>query len=745
MNPSLGHYFKTIQRTLDKKIFFIAGTEKSGTTWLQMLFDQHPHAVCKGEGQFGTRLWPGLRRTLEEYSGFIGELNNKVFSEIDQFPTFNERSIRAVQTFSAALLLSEYDTDERIQAVGEKTPGHLRTLERLKTLFPNAKFIFIVRDGRDIAISGWYHLKRQYGDDKADPLPHYARRIAHVWRNDYEKALAFSERHPNDCSFVSYEDLHRDAAPEMTRLFGFLGLDASPDIVLRSIENCHFSKLAGGRNRGEENIQSHFRKGVVGDWRSHFDYDTWNAFDTEAGELLSRLGYSRNWDKLSVDGGLDTHPSSENHAANKNIVSTPPEEPAEPLLDNTERMALAKKLAEQYDWHGVIATIERVHTAGGASFSSWYQLGNALRAIKDSEGATEAFRRALVVAPMHKEAQLMYAITLREANLDDAAVEAYRQLLKDHPADANGWRLYGMLLKNIKRPEEAITALRKSLELQADIPTHNALILTLVQAEHSDQAIAEGRRLLELKDAEAVKSFQSSVFNTTRITPVAKTFDYSKPHRNIISFSLWGDDPAYVHGAIVNAQIAPNLYYGWRTRFYCDKSVPADAINELQRLGAEIVMVEDPELQKIRPLWRFLVSDDPNVDWFMCRDTDSRLNAQELLAVEEWVRSGKSFHIMRDHIYHMELILAGMWGGMAGVLPNLRTMILNDPKYTNNRFSDQQFLMELVWPLIKGHVLIHDSYYRFAGSKEFPPGYRLPRPIHVGGAIKNMPRWNKSG
>jgi hypothetical protein len=65
-----------------------------------------------------------------------------------------------------------------------------------------------------------------------------------------------------------------------------------------------------------------------------------------------------------------------------------------------------------------------------------------------------------------------------------------------------------------------------------------------------------------------------------------------------------------------------------------------------------------------------------NVDWFVCRDTDSRLNCQELLAVEEWLRSGQPFHVMRDHIYHMELMLAEMWGGAAGVLPNLRARAL---------------------------------------------------------------------
>jgi hypothetical protein len=173
MNSSLDKYLEQIRRVAGKNIFFIAGTEKSGTTWLQLLLDHHPRAVCKGEGQFATVLWPAIRKALDEYSAFIGELNRKVFREVDQFPVFREESISAIQAFSATLLLGEYGDDERILAIGEKTPGNLRELDRLKLLFPEAKFVFIYRDGRDIAVSGWYHLKRQHGEDKAGSLPAY--------------------------------------------------------------------------------------------------------------------------------------------------------------------------------------------------------------------------------------------------------------------------------------------------------------------------------------------------------------------------------------------------------------------------------------------------------------------------------------------------------------------------------------------------------------------------------------------
>lgn len=736
MNTSLEKYLGKIGRIAGKTLFFIAGTEKSGTTWLQMLLDQHPHAACKGEGQFATSLWPTLRRSLDEYSAFVAELNRKVFKEVDQFPVFREESIRAVQAFSATLLLSEYGDDEHILAVGEKTPGHLRTLDRLKVIFPEARFVFICRDGRDIAVSGWYHLKRQHGEDKAGPLQDYAKRIASVWREDHEKVIAFTERHPDHCIKLRYEDLHTAPVPELARIFGFLGLDDSPELVAQCVEACDFDKLSGGRERGQENLQSHFRKGIVGDWQNHFDHDTWAMFDAEAGELLSKLGYRREMDVAPVAG---LSPVSGSQAS----VPAPGIARSAEAAVSADPVGLARSMIASHDWQGAASVLKSAVASRESDFDAWELLGQSLRALKDYAGAAEAYRAATVCDPRHRNALFMLAVTLKEAGQPQAAEAAYRKLLELHPDFANGWRLYGMLLRGMDRYAEAISALRTSLALSEDIPTHNALILTLEKSGQAELALEEGSRLLAYKDRKAMEAFGAGPYKDLVLAPPPRAFDYRTPERNIISFSLWGNDPVYVHGAIVNARIAPNLYYGWRARFYCDRTVPADALDELRRNGAEVVMVDDPQLQKIRPLWRFLASDDPDVDWFICRDTDSRLNAQELLAVEEWVHSGKAFHIMRDHIYHMELILAGMWGGMAGVLPNLQKMILGDGQYADNRFSDQAFLMDMVWPLVKDHAMIHDSYYRLHGARDFPPGYRLPRPIHVGGAVKNMGPWRQ--
>ena len=61
-------------------------------------------------------------------------------------------------------------------------------------------------------------------------------------------------------------------------------------------------------------------------------------------------------------------------------------------------------------------------------------------------------------------------------------------------------------------------------------------------------------------------------------------------------------------------------------------------------------------------VWRFLPLLDPGVEVVVSRDLDSRLTPREQAAVEEWLETGLTFHVMRDNPHHGTEILGGMWG-----------------------------------------------------------------------------------
>ncbi|MDZ4393934.1 hypothetical protein [Cypionkella sp.] len=356
--------------------------------------------------------------------------------------------------------------------------------------------------------------------------------------------------------------------------------------------------------------------------------------------------------------------------------------------------------------------------------------------------AASAYHKAAEISP-DSNAALFVAFCLRDAGKIEEAIASFKEYIRSRPKDVDGWTGLGVMLKDKLRYEESVPFLANALRLKSNPEIRNTLISSLWRIGQNDKAQKLGLINLQEKDARALRVFVESPYKDYKLREGGKGFDPEHPSRNIISFSLWGDRPEYVTGAIVNAQIAKHMYVNWTARFYCDESVPSDALRLLRGYGAEIVMMNRPEHQHIRPMWRFLASDDPGVNVFVCRDADSRLNAKELIAVHDWLLSEKRFHIMRDHIYHHELILAGMWGGMAGVLPNITEWLAQGSTYFNNKFGDQAFLADMVWPLIRNDMKVHDTYYAFPNAKNFPRGYDLPGLIHVGGSVKSMPDWRK--
>lgn len=183
--------------------------------------------------------------------------------------------------------------------------------------------------------------------------------------------------------------------------------------------------------------------------------------------------------------------------------------------------------------------------------------------------------------------------------------------------------------------------------------------------------------------------------------------------KKIISYSLWGKDPKYTVGAVKNAKLAQTLFPDWICRFYIGQSTLTGCkriIKELRKLdNVEIVeMEEDGDWTGM--FWRFYPASEPDVDVVISRDTDSRLTRREKFAVDEWLGSDKSVHIIRDHPYHTAKIMGGMWGVRGNSLSNMIDLI---EEYKKGDFwqVDQNFLSEKIFGLIKDDCFVHDEFF----------------------------------
>jgi hypothetical protein len=192
--------------------------------------------------------------------------------------------------------------------------------------------------------------------------------------------------------------------------------------------------------------------------------------------------------------------------------------------------------------------------------------------------------------------------------------------------------------------------------------------------------------------------------------------------KKVVAYSLWGDHPMYWIGALKNIELVNKFYPGFISRFYIDKNSRQDLIESIKGENVEVILVDSKDSFH-GMFWRFWASEDPDVDIFLSRDCDSRISEREATAVNEWLKSDKDFHIMRDHPYHTVPILGGMWGCRNGLLRNIK---ISKQIENWNKFSekgvDQDFLGQVIYPYIRNKAIEHAEFNLIFGGeiRKFP-------------------------
>jgi tetratricopeptide (TPR) repeat protein len=372
------------------------------------------------------------------------------------------------------------------------------------------------------------------------------------------------------------------------------------------------------------------------------------------------------------------------------------------------------------------------------SFQSRMVLAQCFEATQQWREAADAYRDALAIDPTNRNLINGRLAALQALESHDEVIEFIDSL--SVPLD-DGLRISrSQALRELKRFDEALAAMREC-QAQKGHDWHVNMLKLMLERGDPDGALPHGQALLEAKDTLAGQRLGEARARELRAAwplsvPPFRPNDAEAPERNVICFSLWGDNPKYTYNAVLNAKKVPLVYPGWSARFYVDDTVPTEIVQALLDYGARVIPVASDARTHLKLFWRFLATDDPTVERFLCRDCDAVVNHREHAAVEAWLASGRKFHVMRDHPEHAELIMAGMWGGVAGFLPRLSDQAVeyyesHEPKW---RWIDQDFLRDRVWPLIKADCLVHDDFYIMGGEcRRFPPGSELPENEHVGG------------
>lgn len=254
---------------------FVVGMARSGTTWMYEILMAHLEVAGALETEFFMPVG-GFGRL------YANTLNPRLRGIAAQSGMTCEEIIAAIR--AEALFVFERALEPHHRYFVEKTPLHIQSMPSIKAVFPEARFVVMVRDGRDVAVS-LSAARRSWG---AKVFAHSAQEpasIADDWQRGLQAAQAMDEAHPGHLLFVKYEALRADPFDGYRRLFDFCDIAYDEALLNQVHEKTDFEKNYKPSEQG-------FRRGArVGDWRTRFTFGDALAFNRYAGAMLIAQGY----------------------------------------------------------------------------------------------------------------------------------------------------------------------------------------------------------------------------------------------------------------------------------------------------------------------------------------------------------------------------------------------------------------------------------------------------------------------
>jgi len=296
--------------------FFIFGHARSGTTLLTRLIRIHPMVHCNYQGHFFTRS-PLLESLVndEEVAAWLTRRSNRWNQGQDLSPLV----MRACCDFILERDARSAGKGDPACVVGDKSPNSLldgKAVQLLVNVYPDAQLIFIVRDGRDAAISHRFQafidnpnslnkedlrIRKQYAEDP-EPFLSGARSIftemslekyAHGWVRNVTETDQFARDLIVDRYFpLRYEDLLNDPHQIMAQTWKFLGVDPyAPGVKDNLDDELNKNPDADWQREKAGVFAESFTKGKSGSWQEIFTAKDKQVFHQIAGETLSKWGY----------------------------------------------------------------------------------------------------------------------------------------------------------------------------------------------------------------------------------------------------------------------------------------------------------------------------------------------------------------------------------------------------------------------------------------------------------------------
>jgi protein-tyrosine sulfotransferase len=266
----------------DASPIVVGGCPRSGTTLMRVILDTHPNIACGPESGIFVPRWPSLKKLPDRF----GMPRNTVMALFKTSPS---------QAWFIDEFFKLYTVIRDKPRWAEKTPANVNQLEFLFEHFPKARFIHMIRDGRDTVCSLRTHPRHKVVDGQLIKLDtrHPIGPCTERWVHD----VSAGRRYRDDprCLEVRYEELVGDPRATLERVFERIG-EPFDDRVL----DFHSVK---GRSRDFTNFPQNpeatkpLYTAAVSRWHADFSGEDLTTVKRLAGPLLIELGYAAdlNW------------------------------------------------------------------------------------------------------------------------------------------------------------------------------------------------------------------------------------------------------------------------------------------------------------------------------------------------------------------------------------------------------------------------------------------------------------------
>jgi hypothetical protein len=268
--------------------FFIVGNDRSGTTMLRLIVDRGPDAAVPPESMFltdfatafdagGPRDADAARRLMRA----VWEHPKVRLWDLPGKPPEVPSGISALDAyrFIVAAPFEAYAAAHGKPRWGDKTPHYVHHVDHLLRVFPRARFVVLVRDGRDVALS----LRRMpFG-------PNNAWAAAQWWARGIRAGARAAREHPDAVLTVRYEDVAQRPADEVRRLCEFLGLRYVEEML--ELELVDRARIVPEQAAWFPTLFDGISTSAVGRWRREMSRRDQRIFAALAGAELEQLGY----------------------------------------------------------------------------------------------------------------------------------------------------------------------------------------------------------------------------------------------------------------------------------------------------------------------------------------------------------------------------------------------------------------------------------------------------------------------